>query len=415
MLTIRKHHVSSIVWGERASFSAGKLTLNKEQLIAASLHDLKNYEIDFEFALPGESKRIVHITDAVRPAKKNDGLSAFPGWLKGANQAGQGITCQLDNMAVMQSCRFSDIQEGIVDMSGTGALYSTFSKTINLVMIVTPLGSNIDKKELALDLKMMILRAAEYTASLAFGQSGGVENRYELGAASAETLPRIGYAYFIQAQGPLRNVHIYGEDCVTMKPRILAPEAILDGALVSGNYIIACQKNPTFMHQENPIIKGLFEQDGTTLSFRGVIVSTESSSLEGKKENAFLIAQLASEMRLDGILVTQEGGGHADVDLMLTLDECEKAGIKSVILTNEIAGPRGDLPPLVSYSDRADAIVTNGNNDQVIILDSVAESVGGLDILGGKFNARDGFETSLGIIYTSTNQLGYNSMKTIVY
>lgn len=351
MLTIRKYHTDSLSWGDSPIWSSGKLVLNKQTLIDTSLGDLKNYELDFEIAQPGDNTRIIHITDAVRPAKKAGGISAFPGWTAGENQAGRGITFQLENVVVMQTCRFADIQEGIVDMSGAGARYSAFSKMINLVMTVTPLGTHVDKKELAQDLKMMILRAAEYTASLAAEQKGYAEENYELSPMSQEKGPRVGYTCFIQAQGPLRNVHICGEDCVAMKPRILAPEAILDGALVSGNYIIACQKNPTIFHQENPIIKGLFERDKLALSFGGVIVSTESSSLEGKKENARLIARLARELKLDGILVTQEGGGHADVDLMMTLDECEKSGVKTVILTNEIAGPQGDMPPLVSYSD----------------------------------------------------------------
>ncbi len=415
MLTIRKYHTDSLSWGDSPIWSSGKLVLNKQTLIDTSLGDLKNYELDFEIAQPGDNTRIIHITDAVRPAKKAGGISAFPGWTAGENQAGRGITFQLENVVVMQTCRFADIQEGIVDMSGAGARYSAFSKMINLVMTVTPLGTHVDKKELAQDLKMMILRAAEYTASLAAEQKGYAEENYELSPMSQEKGPRVGYTCFIQAQGPLRNVHICGEDCVAMKPRILAPEAILDGALVSGNYIIACQKNPTIFHQENPIIKGLFERDKLALSFGGVIVSTESSSLEGKKENARLIARLARELKLDGILVTQEGGGHADVDLMMTLDECEKSGVKTVILTNEIAGPQGDMPPLVSYSDRADAIITNGNNDEIVSLDSAGHVIGGSDILNGKFSAADGFKTSLGILYTSTNQLGFNSMKTVVY
>ena len=415
MLTIRKYHTDSLSWGDSPIWSSGKLVLNKQTLIDTSLGDLKNYELDFEIAQPGDNTRIIHITDAVRPAKKAGGISAFPGWTAGENQAGRGITFQLENVVVMQTCRFADIQEGIVDISGAGARYSAFSKMINLVMTVTPLGTHVDKKELAQDLKMMILRAAEYTASLAAEQKGYAEENYELSPMSQEKGPRVGYTCFIQAQGPLRNVHICGEDCVAMKPRILAPEAILDGALVSGNYIIACQKNPTIFHQENPIIKGLFERDKLALSFGGVIVSTESSSLEGKKENARLIARLARELKLDGILVTQEGGGHADVDLMMTLDECEKSGVKTVILTNEIAGPQGDMPPLVSYSDRADAIITNGNNDEIVSLDSAGHVIGGSDILNGKFSADDGFKTSLGILYTSTNQLGFNSMKTVVY
>ncbi len=100
---------------------------------------------------------------------------------------------------------------------------------------------------------------------------------------------------------------------------------------------------------------------------------------------------------------------------MLAVEECEKLGIKAVIQTNEIAGPLGDLPPLVSYSNMADAVVSNGNNDEIICLDKMERVIGGNSILNGKFVAEDSFETNIGIMYTSTNQLGINNMTSFVY
>ena len=101
MLTIRKYHTDSLSWGDSPIWSSGKLVLNKQTLIDTSLGDLKNYELDFEIAQPGDNTRIIHITDAVRPAKKAGGISAFPGWTAGENQAGRGITFQLENVVVM--------------------------------------------------------------------------------------------------------------------------------------------------------------------------------------------------------------------------------------------------------------------------------------------------------------------------
>ena len=139
-------------------------------------------------------------------------------------------------------------------------------------------------------------------------------------------------------------------------------------------------------------------------------MSTESSRLEGKRENARCIAELAKERRIDGLLITQEGGGHADVDLMLTAEACEERGIRTVVLSNEIAGEEGNLPSLTAFSDKEDAIVSTGNNDEVIHLPAVKTAVGGETILDGAIAAAAEFNTSLGIIYAASNQLGASRM-----
>lgn len=412
-LYVKRYLVNDIKFGDISSFDDGILLLNKESLISHSLLNRSKYSIDFDIAKPKESKRIIHITDAVKPAWKNEG-SAFPGWTKGEQRAGSGITHQLDNMVVMQCCKYPGIQEGIVDMTGNGAKYSIFSSKNILVMKVNVKDTSIGKEELARDLNLMTLNVAEYAASLTKQVTSNNSDVYEIKNKS-DQLPNIGYAYFIQGQGPLRNVHIYGRDSVTIKPLLIHPNEIKDGAIISGNYIIACQKNPTILHQENPVIDLLYKRDGVNLNFAGVIMSTESSTLEDKKENARIIANFAKERNMDGIIITQEGGGHADVDLMLTTEACEEKGIKTVVITNELSGIDGDLTPLVSFSMAEDAIITSGNNDEVVTLDGVDEVIGGEDLINGDIDPFSSFSTSLGILYTATNQLGANKMTSIEY
>lgn len=409
---IMKHMVKSLVWGTESSYENGILTINREMLSKTALEDtLGKYSIDIQMAYPGESVRIVHVTDVIKPSYKETG-AAFPGWTRGEDRCGEGITHQMENICVTQCFCYPGIQEGILEMRAPGAMYSIFSKKINLVMTLTLLTKDLPKPDIARDLIIINTRAAEYIASVAANSGNG--NLYGVDKEISETnLPKIGYAYFIQAQGPLRNVQILGQNCTSMKPQLLSPKMILDGAIVSGNYIIACQKNPTYLHQENPIIMHALERHGTELNFAGVIVSTESSSLDGKRENARQIAYIAKELGLNGILVTQEGGGHADVDLMFTYDACRDAGIHVVLLANEIAGPEGALPPLVSFSSNVNAIVSTGNNDEVIHLNAVDRAIGGDRILNGSFEATGELDTTLGIMYTATNQLGVSNMRTV--
>ena len=404
--------VKQITFGDSSSYQNGLLTVSKEELSAAALKNTDGkYAFDIDVCYPGEKTRIVHITDAIKPSYKPD-AAAFPGWTEGENKCGQGETVQLENLCLLQTFAYPGIQEGIVDMSGVGAKYSLFSKKINLVMSVKLLDTAIEKPVLAKDLVRMQTQAAEYLASIA---KDACEKKVEINNPQPSSLPRVGYAYFVQAQGPLRNVFMYGKECVNMKATYLSPAEIIDGALVSGNYIIACQKNPTIYHQENPVIRYGIANSGKEMDFVGAICATESNLLDGKRESAASITQKALELHCDGMIITQEGGGHADVDLIFTNDALTDAGIRTVVIANEIAGPDGILPPLVSFSSKVDATISTGNNDQVIELDAMDKSIGGDAISNGAHNATDSFKTPLGIMYTATNQLGVSNMTTKSY
>lgn len=242
--------VKRVTFGDNSSYQNGLLTVSKEELSAAALKNTDGkYAFDIDVCCPGEKTRIVHITDAIKPSYKPD-AAAFPGWTEGENKCGQGETVQLENLCLLQTFAYPGIQEGIVDMSGEGAKYSLFSKKINLVMSVKLLDTAIEKPVLAKDLVRMQTQAAEYLASIA---KDACEKKIEINNPQPSSLPRVGYAYFVQAQGPLRNVFMYGKECVNMKATYLSPAEIIDGALVSGNYIIACQKNPTITIRKTPL------------------------------------------------------------------------------------------------------------------------------------------------------------------
>ena len=413
MLTIKNYLVHTFEFAENSSYCDGNLQVSRKELDAYCLNGIEDITVSFEIARPGESVRILHVTDTVMPSWKEGG-STFPGWSDGEDFCGSGKRHQLVGVAVMGSSVWPGIQEAIIEMSGEGAKYCPFSETMNLVISILPQKKEIEKAKLAKQLNQIVLRAAEFLGKLTEGIREDSEEMYcEIDSESDSELPVVGYFCYIQAQGPLRNVHIKGRNCTDMKPVLLKPEELLDGGIVSGNYIIACQKNPTFFHQCNPVVMNMLERHRKDLIFRNVIVSTESGLLEKKRENAVLAAKLAKENGMDGIVISQEGGGHADVDLMFAAEECEKLGIKTVLLTNELAGPNGDLPPLVASSPVADAIVTNGNNDEVITLQPTERAIGGTNIQGGKFDAVGELVTPLGIMYTATNQLGVGKMCTV--
>lgn len=323
--------------------------------------------------------------------------------------AGHGTTHVLDGMAVLQTGARQGIQEGIIDMSGPGARYSLFSTTINLVLQCTP---PPDTPSLDFDqaVRNSALLAAQYLASVTQNMTPDAVEIFAADSTAVDPdLPKVAYICHLQSQGVLRDTFIYGENARALLPTLLHPNELLDGAVVSGNYIIACQKNPTWLHANNPVVRELYARHGHEINFAGVIVANEHSTLREKSRSAKFAAKLAAQIGAAGVILTQEGGGHADTDLMLCCTECEKLGIKAVMLINELAGPQGDQPSLVDTTPLATAVVSTGNNDEVVELPPMQRAVGGEEI-SGVGPAREGFRTALGRIYTATNQLGATTM-----
>lgn len=162
---------------------------------------------------------------------------------------------------------------------------------------------------------------------------------------------------------------------------------------------------PSNLHLNNPVIRELYARHGKTLDFAGVVIANEHSTLFDKRRTAEFAAKLARQVGAEGVVMTQEGGGHADSDLMFCTRACAAQGIPSVMLINELAGPEGDQPSLVDTTPLARHVVSTGNNDQIIDLPGMATVLGG-DCLLRVPDASRPFSTALGRMYTATNQLG---------
>lgn len=407
-LTLRSFKITAARFGEVTGISDGALEINKEEMAALLNRDGLFASVDIQIVRPGEDVRIVHVMDVIQPRiKVSGGTTPFPGALGKVEMAGRGETNVLEGVTVIQTGQRPGIQEGIIDMTGPGAAYSLFSRNINVVLQCTPL-PEMTNLEFDQAMRRAGLEAAAY---LAEPTRDLVPNRTEVFdsapmAAEQAELPGVVYVCHLQSQGLFRDTFVYGEDARALLPTVLHPNEVLDGAVISGNYIIACQKNPSYFHMNNPVVLELARRNGQDLTFLGVIIANEHNTLREKERSAKFAAKLGKQLGACGAIVTQEGGGHADTDLMLVCRECEKVGIRTVIIANEIAGPKGDLPSLVDSVPEADAAVTTGNNDEQVALPAMSRAVGGDSIAGVSGPAEAAFTTALGRVYTATNQLG---------
>src|SRR5262249_19014297 len=160
-------------------------------------------------------------------------------------------------------------------------------------------------------------------------------------------LPNVLYAYQVQSQGVFMRTYLYGRILDELLPTLLHPNELADGALVAGGLGGASLKLTTWLHQNNPLIDGLFARHKTEWNFRGLILHRgHYYQYEDKQRVALQVARLAQMMRADGVVFTLGGGGNNITEVMLAIQACERQGIKTVLLAWEHAGPNGTDYPL---------------------------------------------------------------------
>ncbi len=403
------------------------LYVNKEEIIAMIMEDDHIKSVDIEIAKPGEEVRITPVKDVIQPrVKVEGGGEIFPGVVGEVTTVGQGKTNVLDGMAVVTCGKIVGFQEGIIDMSGIGAEYTPFSKLNNLVLVIEPV-EGIESHQYEAAARMAGLKTASHLGKLAKELKPDSVEVYETKplleqAAEYPNLPKVGYVYMLQTQGLLHDTHVYGVDAKKIVPTILYPTEVMDGAILSGNCVSACDKNTTYHHLNNPIIKELYKKHGKEINFMGVIITNENVYLADKQRSSNWTAKLTKFMGLDGAIVTQEGFGNPDTDLIMNCKKVEAEGVKTVIVTDEYAGQDGSSQSLADADKAADAVVTGGNANEVIVLPPMKRVIGMLDytdrIAGGFAGSlkEDGsIEAELQVITGATNEIGFNKLSATTY
>ncbi|MDD4836833.1 MAG: glycine/sarcosine/betaine reductase component B subunit, partial [Dethiosulfovibrio sp.] len=111
------------------------------------------------------------------------------------------------------------------------------------------------------------------------------------------------------------------------------------------------------------------------------------------------------------------GFGNPDADLIMNCWKAERAGIKTVLITDEYAGRDGASQSLADSCPEGDACVTAGNANELIMLPPMKKIIGELpvaDVIAGGFFGtlqEDGsLEVEIQAILGATNELGFNKI-----
>ncbi len=140
-------------------------------------------------------------------------------------------------------------------------------------------------------------------------------------------------------------------------------------------------------------------------------------TLLDKQRSSDLTAKLVEYLGVDGVIISEEGFGNPDTDLIMNCNKIENKGIKTVLVTDEYAGQDGTSQSLADGSPLANAIVTGGNANELVtlpVLDKVIGNVEPAEVIAGGFKGSrkdDGtIVVELQAIMGATNELGFNKL-----
>ena len=409
--------IKDVQFGEETFIKDGTLYVNKNELIALALQDDRLSEADVELARPGEEVRIIPVKDVIEPRVKVSGSGEFfPGIIGKMGTVGSGRTNALKGAALMTVGRIIGYQEGFIDMTGPGAQYSPFSQTNNVVLILHPI-DRLAPHAHEEAVRLAGLRASVYLGKACSDVAPDELEVYELSPVTDTTLPRVIYVHTLLSEGLLHDTYLYGADVKKLLPTLVHPNEIMDGAIVSGNCVSACDKHTTYHHLNNPVIKELYRRHGKNLNFIGVVVTNLNVTLADKERSSDYASKLAKLIGAEGAIITEEGFGNPDTDLMMLCKKIEEYGIKTVLITDEYAGRDGSSQSLADAVPQADAVVSVGNANEVITLPPMKHIIGDLkpaEVIAGGFvgsvTAGGGLNIEMQAIMGSTCQLGFGRL-----
>lgn len=379
--------VKDVRFSQQTSYNQGVLEIDKAELVALILEDKKIVAADLDVAFPGEQTRIVFIRDVVEPRVKVSGDGCvFPGILCPVDTVGDGRTHRLSGVTVMASAQYRPTTlsgtgaqyPGILDMWGPGSPVTPFGSTINIVPIFR-LVDGVTELEAHTIMQSALFRVARRLAETTKQMTPENVEVFELSPVDP-SLPRVVYILGCPTEWhiPHSRVALYGMSIRESLPTFIHPNELFDGVLTVDARSGQGQRPLTWGFMNHPVPLCLLREHGKRLNFLGVIVQrTRFESEFGKQVTAALTSQMAKLLGADGIITMRiTPSGNNFIDTMLTMQACERKGIKTVLLTPEWGGKDGTELPLVFYVPEATAMVSTGSLEREIKLPAPAKVIG---------------------------------------
>ena len=385
-LEIGTFPVTDVVVGGRTRWADGVLEIDTRELLDLVMDDPAVAGADIEVARPGESARIIRIRDIIEPKCKVEGPGVtYPG-IAGRPVAivGRGKTHCLGGMTIMPCSAMpernadgtrwwaqSDVT--FVDMSGPGAV-TPFAGTVNLCITMEPTeGAYAEDWNRVLQTAM--LKVNDRVARTTLGLHAPQTRTYDLDRRDG-SLPTVVFVPVLASAeyrfGPRTSLGtgVYGIGRLT-QPWLLEPTELLDGA-VCGTY----NENFTWPILET-LVPRLCAGHGIDFNFAGCIVVRSNWEAQAEKElMADRAARLALAVGAQGAIVTTNVRGQRFVETILTVQALERAGVKTILMTEEEDNEDGTAPPLLVPAPEVVAVVSTGTGGVDLTFPGVDRVIG---------------------------------------
>lgn len=422
-LELARYDVTDVRWGPRTALERSGLTLDRAALERLLLQDARLAAVALDLARPGEAVRVIHVVDLIEPrAKTAGGASIFPGLLGPVAAVGQGRTHRLAGVGVLIAAALPEaegglsIKEAIVDFSGPAARYSP-AACLQTVVLTVQTRSDLPLSDACLAIRLAGLRLAAALADVSRDLVPDHVDVRELAPPADPDLPRVVYILPFLRDGSLFANDLYGRRQQAW-PTWLHPNELLDGALVPGDYMLASTRTSTYSLQNNPVVEALWRRHGHDLNFLGVLLARSHVVDEADKTHlAWQAAKQAHLAGAQGAVISMLSGGHGYADLHLISQSCERFGIRTVVLQAELGDDEGSDLGLIVFAPESDAIVSVGNQDEVVAFPPLPRVLGGdtwsdMNNYEGEVGAQpaQAFRSSLRRVFQSTDQCGSGAM-----
>ena len=162
----------------------------------------------------------------------------------------------------------------------------------------------------------------------------------------------------------------------------------------------------TYFHQNNSIVRELYERHGKDLNFVGVVFfSGFGPTMELKEIESDSAVKLAHMLGAEAAIVSPFRSGHSGVAFMMVCQKCERSGIKVSVGVSQLVPGAGE-PGLNHWVPEADAMVASGNDRETIKLPAVKKVIGGTDLLNGLGPADAELEIEVRSLYGLSAPMG---------
>ncbi len=373
--------VTNVREGNETGYSDGELTIDVDALAALVLEDPAITHARIEIAHPGDSTRIVGYIDVLEPRVKVEGPGvAYPGICdRDAATVGTGRTHRLEGVGVvnlpdttpppgLDEEKRPQAFDTIYDQSGPSAELIPYGK-LHSVCVLVNTDRNLSAAARAWAAEAAAMKVSDALAATVADASPASVRVFESPETDRQDLPRVVYiSCHNSPEHYADSVRGFGTATYGLSrlnaPWLLNPNEWLDGAVAGRD---------SWILVNNPIVQDLYSRHGTEIIFAGcIVIRTRWSQQVEKNVTSNQAAKIAQQVGATGAVVSWDAGGNDFMEVIRTVQACEKIGINTVFLTTEEHPDTGS--PLLEPLPEAQAVVSTGwGRNELMPAESVPE------------------------------------------